>query len=181
MLKKLSTTALTTIALLTISCTGFANTSSNTTRTYSIQDLKRVVTNDQSCRPIFNALKTMAKDNIQLTFKSTGTQGHFKMMDPTGTIQNPTFTVLKENTDSHSVNRVGMGSFTLNQQKIDYVIQVGIDLNKPVDHYLYPMILSSDTKLCYYSALLKPSNETTMRFKKNIAAKSTEQGSDLTQ
>lgn len=150
-------------------------------KTYSIEELKRVVTNSPSCHLIFDSLKELASRHVRLSFTPTGKTGSFTMTDLRGVMKNSTFTILKEKSNSHSINRVGMGSFELDHQKIDYVIQVGVDLNKPAKDYLYPMILSGDTRLCYYSALLKPNENTTMRFKRNILAGKVKQGNDLTQ
>jgi len=170
----------TTTALL-VANIAIADTKPIVHKTYSIENLKRIVTNSESCRPIYDSLKALASKQVQLRFTPTGKTGSFNMTDLNGAMKNSTFTILKEKTDPHSINRVGMGSFELNHQKIDYVIQVGVDLNKPSKEYLYPMILSGDTRLCYYSALLKPSENTTTRFKKNILARKVKKGSDLTQ
>lgn len=157
-----------------------ANTTAIPAKSYTITDLKRIVTNSPNCSPIFDSLKQLASKQVDLTFKPTGRPGHFTMNDPTGTMQNSTFTILKEYLTPGSINRVGMGSFKLNQQQIDYVVQVGVDIKNPTTNYLYPVILSSNTRLCYYTALLKPTADTAMRFTKNIHDNKVKNGSDLT-
>lgn len=169
-----------TTALLAINI-AMADTKPVMYKTYSIENLKRVVTNSESCKPIYNSLKNLASKHVKLSFTAKGKKGSFVMTDLRGVMKNSTFTILKEDTSSHSINRVGMGSFEIDNQKIDFVIQVGVDLNKPSKEYLYPMILSGDSRSCYYSALLKPNENTTMRFKRNILAGKVKHGKDLAQ
>ncbi|MDP1574601.1 MAG: hypothetical protein Q8L78_06700 [Coxiellaceae bacterium] len=169
-----------TVTTLLIANIALADTTATAPhKTYTLVKLQRVVTNSPSCRPIFDSLKSLSSNHIHLSFKPTGEKGNFVVTDLKGVMQNSTFKILKEHVSAQSINRVGMGSFELNKQKIDYVIQVGVDLSKSTKDYLYPVILSGDTHLCYYSALLKPSEETTTAFKKNIQAGTVNNGNDL--
>ena len=148
---------------------------------YTVSNVERVISNSPECRPTYNALKTLTKKDVRLKFTRTGKSGNFVMTDLDNVLKNLTFTILKEESKPHKINRIGTGSFELNQEKIDYVIQVGVHLNETMTPYEYPMILSANKHFCYYSAILKPSDDTTARFKNNIQKGRVKNGADLTQ
>jgi hypothetical protein len=147
---------------------------------YTLADLRRSVTNSEQCKPFYNDLKQLTKKPIKLQFsQNPDNENDVTANDLSGQIKNYTHTMVKQTVSGGAVNRVGMGTFEFKKQKIDYVIEVSGNIDHSNHHYLYPIILASHNAHCYYTALLKPDDETAEAFKQSIRSGAVAKKTDL--
>lgn len=150
-------------------------------KTYTLHDLRRVVTNSPQCKPYYNDLKELAKKPISLQLAKTDEKGKHAAKDLSGRMSHHTHTTIKQNAKSNVINRIGMGSFKYKNENIDYVITISGNLDHEDHQYLYPVIFASHDAHCYYTALVKPSQETVESFKQHIRSGKAARGADLSQ
>lgn len=154
------------------------------TKTYWLTDVKPILSNHSECRVFYKDLKQLAKQPINLEFANTKTNGvkrDYAVKEGNSLIQNHTHTTIKQTTSGNAIHRVGLGSFDYRNQTIEYVIDVSANLDNDKHAYLYPAILASHNAHCYYSTLVKPSDDTVAAFKHHVRSGSAARGTDLHQ
>jgi hypothetical protein len=149
------------------------------TKTYTLTNLQRVVSNHPNCTPLYHALQQLAKKPLSLQFASQSEPANFAATDTTGTLKNHSYTIVKQDVKDNVVNRVGMGSFEIDNSKVNYIIEISADAGQKNYKYLYPVIFSSKNGHCYYTALVQPDANTVAAFKKNIEAGVVAKSTDL--
>ena len=146
------------------------------TKTYQLLHLKTVVSNSQNCAPLFRALVQATQQPLVLQFSpnlSSSSENQskkttFSVTDNTGQLTSHNYSILQQEVNGPYVHRVGAGSFMLNQQKVDYVIDISADTSQPNFKYSYPAIFSTDNAHCTYVGLVEPDGQSVQDFKKNI-------------
>jgi hypothetical protein len=129
--------------------------------------------------PLYHALQQLAKKPLSLQFASQSEPANFAATDTTGTLKNHSYTIVKQDVKDNVVNRVGMGSFEIDNSKVNYIIEISADAGQKNYKYLYPVIFSSKNGHCYYTALVQPDANTVAAFKKNIEAGVVAKSTDL--
>lgn len=147
------------------------------TKTYRLMNLQRVTSNHPNCHTIYQSLQKLTTRSVNFSFASQGDA--LDVNDKQSVLKNHTYRIVSQTADNQMVNRVGLGSFDLADNHIEYVITTSADLNKAGYKYLYPMILFSENAHCYYMALLKPNKKTIEDFKKHIQSGSVNNKTDL--
>jgi hypothetical protein len=150
-------------------------------KSYTLTDLKQVVSNSPKCDALRGQLEQFTKHPVSLQFTKQGKEGEHSAQDASGQVTNHTHTTVKQTVNGNLVHTVGMGTFELNKEKIDYVLEVSANLDNPDHRYLYPIILASDSARCYFTALVKPSEETIAAFKQSIRSGAVKKGTNLHQ
>lgn len=150
-------------------------------KTYTLVDLKQAVSNSPKCDAFYESLKPLTQAPFSLQFNEPSETGERTVQHLGGQLVNHTHTTMKQSVNGNLVHRVGMGTFELNGEKIDYVMEIGADLDNPDHQYLYPTILASDNARCYCTALVKPDEATVTAFKKSIQSGAVAQNTDLHQ
>ncbi|OGT50830.1 MAG: hypothetical protein A3E84_04910 [Gammaproteobacteria bacterium RIFCSPHIGHO2_12_FULL_42_13] len=164
------------IALLIAAHTIYA--SEAVTKTYRFSNVKHFVSNRSSCNSFYSELKKLSTKSIALQFTPTsGANFHVKEMS--GSLVNFTYQIVAQDKKDNMISRIGMGSFEINHAKVDYMIEIAGDVKQKNFKYFYPVVLSSSDAHCYYSALLKPGNETVVAFKKHIQSSSVAKQTNL--
>ncbi len=151
-------------------------------KTYTLKDLRPVVSNSGRCDAIHQELKALTQTPLSLQFsKHPEKEGHYLVSDMTGRLKEHTHTRAKQKAEGNRFHRTSTGSFEVNGQKVDYVADISADLDNPGHQYLYPVILAGDNARCYYTALIQPSEETVAAFKESVRSGAAAQGADLHQ
>lgn len=150
-----------------------------TTKSYTLTDLQRVVSNSENCKPLYKALKKATQHPLVFQFAAQPNHENIAVTDPSNQITSHNYSILKQDIRGTVVHRIGTGTFMLNQQLVDYVIDVSADTSDSHFHYIYPIILLSDNAHCYYTGLIHPDATTVSTFKQNIAAGAVAQKTDL--
>lgn len=150
-------------------------------KTYQLLNLQEVVSNDDTnCKGLYQSLQELSKKPLSFQFsRSEEGSNNFNLTDQSGQLQNHTYTIVQQKVSGSVVNRVGLGNFTLGNQKINYVIDIAGDTSKSNFKYLYPIIFSGDNAHCYFTALVRPDAVTAQTFKKNIQSGSVSSETDL--
>jgi len=148
-------------------------------KTYTLSNVALVVSNSDSCGAIFNSLSKLAENELKLEFTSTKEDKKFAVKHSEETLLNHTHAIVKQNSATETVYRVGVGEFEIEGKKVDYVITTSTDIKHPSYKHLYPLILSADNAHCYFTALIQPSADTTEDFIKDVKAGEAQKGADL--
>ena len=152
----------------------------DTTKTYSVSDLRLVVSNSTKCDSFYKNLQSLTVKPLKLQFtRDAADSNKCSTKDLSGQLSNHTHTTVKQSVEDDVARRVGVGTFELGKDKVDYVIDIASDPKNDHHLHLYPAILSGDSGRCYCTALVKPSRETVDAFKKHIQTGRFEKGADL--
>ncbi len=149
------------------------------TKSYTLVDLQSVVSNSEHCAPFYEALKQLSEKPVVLEFKKNGHKRTLEVHDHSGQLSHHRHTTLKQKGQGKQLNRMGTGTFEFNHEKMDYLISISANVDNPNYQYLYPIILTSHQGQCYYTALVKPSEETVAAFKRKVASGAAAKGADL--
>lgn len=150
------------------------------TKSYTLADLKNVSSADTACNQVYTSLQQLAKRPITLQFANNKDQAAYDVKNNDNQIMNHSYKIVRQTSSETMVNRTGIGSFELDHNKMDYVLQISVDTKHDDHHYAYPMIISDEQSHCVFTGLLKPDQKTLSMFKKNIHDKKLEKGQDLT-
>ncbi len=148
-------------------------------KTYTLIDLKPVITNSAKCDACLQDLQPLTKAPFSLQFTKQEEEGKHSVTHLSGLIGDHTHTTVMQTVAGNIVHRIGIGTFVINGKKVDYMAMFSADLDNPSHNYLYPITLAFENGHCSYTALLKPSEETVAAFKKNISSGAVSQGLDL--
>lgn len=140
---------------------------SSATKTYFLTQLQSVTSNSPRCESLYRDLQQLTKKSVNLEFTQVDKK-NFVVKDLAGKLVDHNYSIVKQKVKGHLVNRIGMGSFTINNKQINYVIEIAGNTDQKNYDYLYPMILSSDNGRCTYTGVVKPNPETITLLKKNI-------------
>jgi len=149
-------------------------------RQYTLSNIQSVVSNSEKCAGFHEALQQLSKNSIELAFKKGSHKNDLKAKDASGQLLDLKHTTIKQTEEEGVFHRIGIGSFEFQGEKIDYLVSIAANPSNPDHKYLYPIILESHHAQCYYTALVKPSEETTSKFKDNIGAGHASKGADMT-
>ena len=149
-------------------------------KAYTLTNLQKIVAADAGCKKIYIDLQRLTKKPIVLQYTSKDNQSAFDVKHADEEIMNHSYKIIQQNITETSVSRIGSGSFDLDNNKLDYVLQISADLKQTNYKYTYPMIISSEKMHCVYTALLVPDQQTVAAFKKNIQNGNLNNGADLT-
>lgn len=147
-------------------------------KSYTLSHLESAVSNGPACQPFYQALKQLEKNPIELAFKKND-KGELTVEDLSGQTSHHQHKMLKQVTKGSQLHRMAMGTFTFNQEEMDYLISVSGNAENSSHQYLYPIILESHTGQCYYTALVKPSEKTVSEFKKHLQSGEAAKNRDL--
>ena len=148
------------------------------TKTYTLLNVQTVVSNDPSCQATYQQLETLAKQPLQFQF-TRQSDNRFMVSELNSTAQDHSYKMVDESINGTVVTRVGMGTFTLQNQPIQYVLSIAADTAQANFKPLYPVILSSHQAHCYFTALLKPDAATQKAFKQKLQAGAVANSKDL--
>src|SRR3990167_8840161 len=85
-------------------------------KSYTITNLKTLVSNSKNCFPLFKDLKRAFKKPITLTFNKIN-DTDFTASEKNNTISNTSFKIIKEDIGNNTLHRLGIGSFEVGQKK----------------------------------------------------------------
>jgi hypothetical protein len=156
-----------------------AHAADTSARTYQLKQLKQVSAANENCKTIYRHLEQLSKKPIALQFNGKD-NSEFDVKHQDAQLINHSYKILKQTESGSTINRVGAGSFELNNDKMEYVLQIIADTNQQKFKYAYPIIISNDASHCMYTAVLEPDQHTIASFKKNIQNGNTKNGADLT-
>lgn len=143
--------------------------SSQSFKTYQVTDLKLVVNNSSSCATTYTSLKKWMSQPVSFQFSKDNTQADsYNVTDTSQQPQNHHYTIVSQKANGSVVDRVGMGSFNLNNQPIEYVVSIAADTSQTNFKYIYPVIIASNNAHCYFTALIHPDAATVASFKKHV-------------
>lgn len=165
-----------TLLLLVATASYAADTS---VKNYTLKDLKNVVAGDSECKTLHSALLSLGKKPVTLEFANNN-NGEYDVKHQNNKLINHTYKVIQQTTTDTAVNRIGMGTFELDNNKMDYVLQVSVDSKHGNHQYAYPIIISNEKSHCVFTGLLKPDQKTLTAFMRNIREGKLENGKDLT-
>ncbi len=148
-------------------------------KTYTLVDLKPVITNSAKCDACLQDLQPLTKAPFSLQFTKHEEEGKHSVAHLSGLVGDHTHTTVMQTVSGNIVHRIGVGTFAINGKKVDYMAMFSADLDNPSHSYLYPITLAFENGHCSYTALLKPSEETVAAFKKNVRSGAVAQGLDL--
>lgn len=148
---------------------------------YFLTSLRPVVFNHNQCSAFYHDLKKISKDPIRFEFSPTSKGGEHAVRDLSGLRTGHRYRIIQQTVKNGRLNRFGLGSFQMKDQKIDYVIHVTANLNNPNHHYLYPVLFTSHEGNCSYSGILDPTDATENAFKRRIQSGHAARGTDLLQ
>jgi hypothetical protein len=137
-------------------------------KTYTLVNLQKVVSNSDQCDALYSELEQFVKTPVDLQFANKAATKDLDVKELTGKVVNHNYSIAKQSVLGHTVHRTGLGFFEVDNQKINYIVEISADTEQADFKYLYPIILSGDNGHCYYTALLKPSDATIAAFKKNL-------------
>lgn len=164
--------------LITAGIAYAADIAAPSVKTYSVTDLKSIVSNHSHCQTLYTDLQKVTKKPILLQFIHQSGQS-FAVQDANNKLTKHSYAIVKQDADNNIVNRVGMGSFEVKGNKFDYVVEISGDVKHDNHKYHYPIILSSEAGHCYFTGLVRPSAGTVATFKKSIQTGHASEGSDL--
>lgn len=167
------------IVILTAAGTAFAADAPPPSKTYTLAKVQKVDGNDETCNKLFTDLKAYSKKPVVIAFTSKGTS-EFEAKHQDNQLMNHNYKIIQQAVSDNAITRFGMGTFELDNKKMDYVITITADLKNPKMSYTYPMIIAHHASHCVFTAALKPDKNTIAAFKKNIEKKNLENGADLT-
>ncbi|EKD73058.1 MAG: hypothetical protein ACD_45C00473G0012 [uncultured bacterium] len=150
----------------------------NVTKTYKLEDLKNVVSNNSNCKTLYKDLQNLSKKPIEVQFTKSD-ESTFIVQDKNNQLTKHNLVIVKQKADQNMINRIVMGALEVNHKKVDYVVEVAGDLNNKSHRYVYPIILAGENARCFFTALVKPDQTTIETFKKNIQAGNVTDGKDL--
>src|SRR3990167_8478062 len=81
----------------------------NVTKTYTLKDLKNVVSNHANCKVLYHDLKNLSKKPIVLQFTKSE-NATFIVQDQNNKTTNHSLNIIKQNASEHSMNRIVMGA-----------------------------------------------------------------------
>ena len=165
------------LALFAIVTSAHADNAAN--KTYQLTHLQQAVASDNSCNKYFGDLKKLAKKPLSLSFANKES-AEFNVSDQNNKIINHTYKIIKQSNTDNTINRLGMGSFELDNGKWNYVLQISADAKKPDEKFVYPIIISNEQAHCVYTGELIPDHATVAAFRKNIQSGNHMNGADLT-
>lgn len=149
------------------------------TKTYTLSKVQKVDGTDASCKQLLTDLQAYSKKPVVMEFTSKGTS-EFEAKHQENLIVNHNYKIIQQAVSDQAITRFGMGTFELNNKKLDYVITITADLKNPKSTYTYPMIIAQHASHCVFTAALKPDKNTIAAFKKHIENKNLDNGADLT-
>ena len=139
-----------------------------------------MVSNSTECSAVYNNLKVLKK-TFSLSFaRDTQTAGQYDVTDNKNQLQDHEYSIAQQNTSGQSVSRVILGHFMLKDRRIDYVMDLAGDASQANFKYRYPIILSSNSAHCFFTALVKPDAATQAAFKATIVSGDVAAKTDMT-
>ena len=139
-------------------------------RNYKLSELDLVVSNSPECSAVYNSLKVLKKP-FSLSFtRDVQTTGQYDVTDNKNQLQGHDYSIAQQNTSGQAVSRVILGHFMLKDHRIDYVLDIAGDASQANFKYRYPIILSSNSAHCFFTAMVKPDAATQAAFKATIAS-----------
>lgn len=181
MFKKMQIALSLVVLLVVVNATDAESIShASSTKTYTLTKLRQVVSNHDECSAFYKDLKQLTKNPVSLQF-APSSKSRIAAKDSSGQVANHSHSIVKQKVEGGTVHRVVTGEFKLNKQKVDYVAEISANLNNADHQYLYPIILASHNAQCYYTALIKPSDDTVAAFKKSIQSGHAAKGTDIHQ
>lgn len=166
------------IVILAATGTAFA-ADAPPTKTYTLSKLQKVDGSDATCKQLLTDLQAYAKKPVVIEFTSKGTS-EFEAKHQENQLINHNYKIIQQAVSENAITRFGMGTFELDNKKLDYVITITADLKNPKTSYTYPMIIAQHASHCVFTAALKPDKNTIAAFKKHIENKNLDNGADLT-
>ena|SRR3990167_58479 len=175
-----STTIKRILPLLLLAAANAAYAADTQTKSYALANLQKVVASSDSCTKIYSELQALAKKNIVLQYAGNDKQSEFDVKHQGERLINHTYKIIQQTATDTTISRFGMGSFELDNNKMDYVLQISADLNQKNQKYSYPIIITNEKSHCVFTGLLRPDQKTVADFKKNILNHNVDNGADLT-
>ncbi|EKD74539.1 MAG: hypothetical protein ACD_44C00410G0001 [uncultured bacterium] len=152
-------------------------------KAYELLDLRGFSSNESACKAVYSDLKEISKMPVVLSFsKENSATVEFSVQHKEGKIQNHHYSIVQQSVKENTVDRVGLGSFNINNHKISYMIFISVNAeSKDQRHYSYPIVFFSEDYRCRYTALIKPDAETIKNFLTSIKTGMVEAKEDLVQ
>src|SRR3990167_4652317 len=139
-------------------------------KAYELLDLRGFSSNESACKAVYSDLK------------ENSATVEFSVQHKEGKIQNHHYSIVQQSVKENTVDRVGLGSFNINNHKISYMIFISVNAeSKDQRHYSYPIVFFSEDYRCRYTALIKPDAETIKNFLTSIKTGMVEAKEDLVQ
>lgn len=148
-------------------------------KSYILGNLQLAVSNSDQCQASLQTLQQLTQQPMILKFTNPADHTHFNVTDMSGQLTNHSYTIMQQTVVNGVVNRVSMGTASVNNLTMNYVVIISCDVNQTNFNYAYPAILSTNDGHCTYFALVKPSADTVTAFKQNIQSGAVAQATDL--
>ncbi|PIR25271.1 MAG: hypothetical protein COX62_07410 [Deltaproteobacteria bacterium CG_4_10_14_0_2_um_filter_43_8] len=110
-------------------------------KSYTLKDLRLIVSNGNECKPFYHNLKKFEKNPINLHFE-TPVKGKHAVKHASADITNHTHSTVKQTVKNDKVHRIGMGTFDYKQEAVHYVVEVSADLKNEEHKHIHPLLMS---------------------------------------